>query len=109
MTEIDNLICPLCNRMWAACPHGAEDYIPALNEARYWAGKMKMENADLLHTRELLKANLDSYHAENAELRRQLEVAREALEYYRDPVKWITFIPNLCVADNAIRKIDGEK
>jgi hypothetical protein len=93
--------------MWAACPHGAEDYIPALNEARYWAGKMKMENADLLHTRELLKANLDSYHAENAELRRQLEVAREALEHYRNRYNLVHELPD--VARDALAKMDGDK
>jgi ribosomal protein S18 acetylase RimI-like enzyme len=99
------------------------------NEARYWARKFynKYLSVDDLavalgESRSILLDNLDSYHAENAELRRQLAIAREALEDYANPERWDSDSRfGLCwkdkyivregytVARKAIEKMDGEK
>jgi hypothetical protein len=61
MKMTDNLICPICGKdyYWSDCKHYDYNIVAAVNEARQWARKL---------------------YRENAELRRQLEVAREALE-----------------------------
>ena len=62
MTDTDELICPICKNRFMSyhcCPHSYGDVFAAASEARQWAQRL---------------------YQENAELRRQLEVAFKALE-----------------------------
>jgi hypothetical protein len=45
----DNPICPICNKEYYGidCPHLARHIVPLVHEARYWARKMYLENAEL--------------------------------------------------------------
>jgi len=84
------LICPICNQDYGYCPHAASEYIPLVNEARYWArtlyGMLNEEAQQIIHLTTQL-ADLEHERQDNTTLLWKVAKQQKEIEQLRSIIE----------------------